>query len=173
MNTRPSWKVGTRPTCASWPKRSASGAMRSRSRWMQPVSRRLSPHGAKAIRCDDLMAPHTRPHMSPAQAAQAANVSRWAIMRAINSHKLKANRDNRNHWKISPDELDKWCAHSVRIAHPAHPEESLELREKLASETARADAAERARDQAESDRDRWRGMAEKLADKPRRGWWWL
>ena len=52
----------------------------------------------------------------------------------------------------------------------AHPEEGPELREKLSSETARADAAERARNQAESDRDRWRGMAEKLADKPRRGW---
>jgi excisionase family DNA binding protein len=118
------------------------------------------------------MAPHTPPHMSPAQAAHAANVSRWAIMRAINSHKLKATRDNRNHWKISPDDLDDWCAHSVRIAHPAHPNESPELREKLAAETSRADAAERARDQAESDRDRWRGMAEKLADKPHRGWWW-
>jgi hypothetical protein len=58
---------------------------------------------------------------------------------------------------------------SVRTAHP---DESLELRKKLASETAIADAAERARDQAESDRDRWRGMAEKLADKPRRGWCW-
>ncbi|MGB0903196.1 helix-turn-helix domain-containing protein [Halocynthiibacter sp.] len=118
------------------------------------------------------MAPHTLPHMSPAQAAQVADVSRWAIMRAINNHKLKANRDNRNHWRISQDDLDEWCAHTVRIAHPAHPEESPELREKLAAETIRADAAERARDQAESDRDKWRGMAEKLAEKPRRGWWW-
>lgn len=90
-------------------------------------------------------------------------------MRAINSHKLKATRDNRNHWRISPDDLEAWCAHSVRIAHP---DESPELREKLASETARADAAERARDQAESDRDRWRAMADNLAGKPRRSWWW-
>jgi excisionase family DNA binding protein len=119
-----------------------------------------------------IMSAHPSPHMSPAHAAQVANVSRWAIMRAIKSHKLEATRDNRNHWKISPDDLDVWCAHSVRIAHPAHPDESTELREKLASETARADAAERARDQAESDRDRWQRMAEKLADKPRRGWWW-
>tara|TARA_B110000977_G_scaffold195606_1_gene274365 strand:- start:1578 stop:1937 length:360 start_codon:yes stop_codon:yes gene_type:complete len=118
------------------------------------------------------MVPHTLTHMSPAQAAQAASVSRWAIMRAINSHKLKANRDNRNHWRIAPDDLNAWCAHSVRSAHPAHPKESPELREKLAAETARADAAERARDQAESDRDMWREMAEKLVDKPRRGWWW-
>lgn len=118
------------------------------------------------------MKPHTPTHMSPAQAAQAASVSRWAIMRAINSHKLKAHRDNRNHWQISPEDLSEWCAHSVRQQQTAHPEGSTELREKLASETARADAAERARDQAEVDRDKWRGMAEKLADKPRRLWPW-
>jgi DNA invertase Pin-like site-specific DNA recombinase len=35
-----------------------------------------------------------------------------------------------------------------------------------------ADAAEHARDQAENDCNRWQGMAEKLSDKPRRGWWW-
>lgn len=110
--------------------------------------------------------------MSPAQAAQAASVSRWAIMRAIKSHKLKAYRDNRNHWRISPEDLSEWCAHSVQQQQSAHPEEHAELREKLAAETARADAAERARDQAEADREKWRGMAERLADKPRWGWPW-
>jgi len=118
------------------------------------------------------MVPHTISHMSPAQAAQVVNVSRWAIMRAINNHKLKAVRDNQNHWKIALDDLEAWCVHSVRIAHAAHPNASPELREKLAYETARADAAERARDQAENDRDRWRGIAEKLAETPRRKWWW-
>ena len=56
---------------------------------------------------------HTTSHMTPAQAAQAANVSRWAIMRAIKSHKLKAHRDNRNHWKTSQNDLDMWAAHSA------------------------------------------------------------
>ena len=114
--------------------------------------------------------------MSPAQAAQAAGVSRWTIMRAINSHKLKAHRDNRNNWQVSNEDLDQWWAHSVRQqqnAPPsAHPDVSPELREKLAGETARADAAERARDQAELDRDRWREIAEKLASRPRRLWPW-
>lgn len=117
------------------------------------------------------MSARTPQNMSPAQAAQAAKVSRWAIMRAINSHKLKAHRDNKNHWRISTEDLDKWCAHSVRRQQAAHPENTTELREKLASETARADAAERARDQAENDRDRWREMAENLAEKPRKSWW--
>lgn len=45
------------------------------------------------------------------------------------------------------------------------------LQAALAAEKVRADAAERARDQAESDRDRWRAMAEMLAAKrPRRFW---
>ena len=93
-------------------------------------------------------------------------------MRAINSHELKASRDNRNHWRILEEDLNEWRAHSVQSAHIAHPDESLELREKLASETARADAAERARDQAELDRDSWRKVAEKLLDRPKRWWQW-
>lgn len=118
------------------------------------------------------MSARTPPHMSPTQAAQAAGISRWAVMRAINSHKLKAHRDNKNHWRILHEDLEVWCAHSVRQQHTAHPDDSMELREKLAFETARADAAERARDQAETDRDRWRDMAQKLSDKPRRFWLW-
>lgn len=121
-------------------------------------------------------------HMSPAQAAQAAGVSRWAVLRAIKSQRLKAIRDNRNNWLISPDDLASWCAaqgaHSVRDgaaaqlgAHGFDASELVELRENLARATARAEAAERARDQAECDRDHWRAMAEKLADAPRRRWW--
>ena len=113
---------------------------------------------------------HSQAHMTPAEAAQRAGVSRWAIMRAIKSHKLKAQRNNRNHWQIAEDDLVAWCAHSVRTAHPAHVDDSDELRARLAGETARADAAERARDQAEADRDHWRAMAENLAARPRR-WW--
>ena len=114
--------------------------------------------------------PHSTSHMTPADAAQVAGVSRWAIMRAIKSHKLKAQRNNRNHWQITQDDLAAWCAHTVRTAHTAHADDSAELRAQLAGETARADAAERARDQAEADRDRWRAMAENLAERPRR-WW--
>lgn len=119
---------------------------------------------------------HRAAHMSPAQAAQAAGVSRWTIMRAIKSQELQAIRDNRNQWRITPDDLDRWCASTVRTPtdlHTSHtPEVVAELRERLSAETVRADAAERARDQAEADRDRWQAMAEKLADRPRR-WWWF
>jgi DNA-binding MurR/RpiR family transcriptional regulator len=111
--------------------------------------------------------------MSPAQAAEAAGVSRWAIMRAIQSHKLKAHRDNRNNWQILPDDLAAHYPHIVRTVRTAHPDEAEEMRAKLAAETARADAAERARDQAEADRDRWQRMAEKLADRQRFKWPWM
>ncbi len=115
--------------------------------------------------------PH-RSHMTPTQAAQAAGVSRWAIMRAINSQQLQARRDNRNRWQIDPNDLAEHYSHTVRTVQTAHPDDSTELREKLAAETARANAAERARDQAEADRDRWQKMAEKLAEKPRFQWPW-
>lgn len=118
--------------------------------------------------------------MSPAQAAQLLKMSRRTIMRAIESHELLAVRDNRNHWKIALEELDRWagaqCAPSGHV-HPEAPtlptyQDSPETLAKLAAETARADAAERARNQAEADRDAWRRQAEKLADRPQQRDWW-
>jgi hypothetical protein len=93
-------------------------------------------------------------------------------MRAINSQQLQARRDNRNRWQIQPDDLAAWCAHSVRNSATAHPDDNAELRARLASETARADAAERARQQAEADRERWQRMAEKLAERRSFKWPW-
>lgn len=129
-----------------------------------------------------LHTPHTlahTPHMSPAQAAQAANVSRWTILRAIKSQQLQARRDNRNNWQISAADLDAWCAHSVHAHHlaplapdPAQADETPTLRAALAAETARADAAERARDQAETDRNQWRDMAQTLATRSGFKWPW-
>ena len=127
-----------------------------------------------------MSSPHTplhTLHMSPAQAAQVAKVSRWTILRAIKSQHLQARRDNRNNWQISAPDLAAWCAHSVQ-AHPLAPpapdaaqaDETPTLRAALAAATARADAAERARDQAEADRNQWRDMAQTLAQ--RRGFKW-
>lgn len=113
--------------------------------------------------------PHTLSHMSPAQAAQVAGVSRWTIMRAIKAQELQAMRDNRNHWQIAPDALDRWRTSIVRTPDAAHTphsyQDSPETLAKLAAETARADAAE-------ADRDAWRAMAEKLADRAQQGGWW-
>jgi excisionase family DNA binding protein len=155
----------------------------------------LTQHGADqrtsaAKRKTDRMTPaHTEPHnlhLTPEQAAQLAKVSRWTILRAIKSHKLQARRDNRNRWQISPHDLAAWSAHTVQapahtvqaqeIAHlapnPAQADEAPALRAALTAETARADAAERARDQAEADRNQWRDMAQTLAKRPRSIWPW-
>ena len=118
--------------------------------------------------------------ISPAQAAHIAKVSRRTIMRAIETMELPAFRDNRNRWKIEPEELNKWAGtHWAPTGH-AHmemptlltSETTSELREKLVAEAARANAAERARDQAEADRDHWRAIAETLARRPRNWWPW-
>lgn len=116
------------------------------------------------------MCAHTNMHMSPAQAAQAAGVSRWTIMRAINSHELQASRNNRNQWLIASDDLDRWRSHTVRTPndlHTSHTPDVLEI-EGLKGEV---EAERRLRVAAEADRDRWQAMAEKLADRPRRSWW--
>lgn len=114
---------------------------------------------------------HGATHMSPAQAAQRVGVSRWTVMRAINSKELKAFRDNKNQWKITPNALQEWRPSTERTGEEVHTlhtpainEELIEIREKLAVAVGRAEAAERARDQAEADRDHWR----ELAMKP---WW--
>jgi len=122
---------------------------------------------------------HSGPHMTPERAAQAANVSRWTILRAIKTQRLQARRDNRNRWQIDPHDLDAWSAHTVRTLCEPDPEpataqadDTPALRAALAAETARADAAERARDQAEADRDQWRDMARALAQRRSFKWPW-
>ena len=82
-------------------------------------------------------------------------VSRRTIMRAIERRELLAHRDNRNHWRIDPSDLNVWAVPSEH-AHPDVPtpeasgnavlkDDNNQLRERLSAETARADAAERAR----------------------------
>ena len=45
---------------------------------------------------------------TPQKAAGIAGVSRKTVMDAINAQKLKATRNNRNHWVISEDDLKAW-----------------------------------------------------------------
>lgn len=120
------------------------------------------------------MSAHSELHMSPEQAAQAAGVSRWSVMRAIKSLKLKAIRDNRGNWRIDRADFEAWRAAqgpSLSAAQPAAQEAEGDLRVRLAAAEVRAESAERARDVAEADRDRWQAMAERLAAR-RRFWPW-
>lgn len=109
-------------------------------------------------------------HLSPAQAAQATGVSRWTIMRAIKNQILLAKRDNRNHWCIDPDDLDRWRHSTVRTVEAAHPLHTInDTPEKLVKvaflQAENSQLRERLLE-AQADRDAWREMAQK-----RRSWW--
>ena len=103
--------------------------------------------------------------MSPAQAAHLKGVSRRTIMRAIESHELQALRDNRNHWKIDPQALDKWADAQWATSEHAHPEvPTSDLAISLARAEAERDALREQLEQTKEDRDHWRGLAERQQD---------
>ena len=118
----------------------------------------------------DIHTPHSvLAHLSPAQAAQAVSVSRWTIMRAIKSHELKAIRDNKNHWKIDPNELDRWSASTVRTVEDAQPvhtsKDSVETLAHVAALKAENSQLRERLSEIKEDRNAWREMAQ------RRRWW--
>ena len=122
--------------------------------------------------------------MSPAQAAQVADVSRWTIMRSIKSGDLQAFRDNKNQWRIKPDDLNAWLsAHSAQCAHtvqndidahhvhtPAHPDPIAQDTLELVRMQAELEAEKTFRATIEADRDHWRELAQKLAESRPRKW---
>jgi len=133
------------------------------------------------------MSAHTPAHLSPAQAAQVADVSRWTIMRAIKSGDLQAFRDNKNQWRIKSDDLNIWldahsaqCAHTVHEksdAHPmhthAHPDPITKEMLELVRVKAELEVEKTLRATIEADRDHWRELAQKLAEsRPRKWWFW-
>lgn len=101
--------------------------------------------------------------ISPAQAAKLKGVSRRTIMRAIESHELQALRDNRNHWKIDPQALDKWADAQWATSDYAHPEvptlPTSDLAISLARAEAERDALREHLEQIKEDRDHWRRLA--------------
>lgn len=114
--------------------------------------------------------------MSPREAARRSGVSRSTIMRALSSCELKAKRDNRNAWQIALDDLNEWLsAHdgpnrTMTVDTQTDQLRSAEIRA-VRAETERDAAIARA-NTAEADRDHWRSMAEKLAERPKWRWPW-
>lgn len=127
--------------------------------------------------------------MSPTQVAQATKTSRRTVMRAIEAQELAAFRDNRNHWKITPQAVEQWalsqCAPRGHVytlpttdAHPAHTHDeeagTLET-ERQARRLAEVEAAELRGKLAatEAERDRLHGIVQSLtAPQTRRRRWW-
>lgn len=62
--------------------------------------------------------------VSPQKAAEIAGVSRRTIMVAIESKALKAERNNRNHWRITEEDLGAWMASRSPQVKPAPLEPS-------------------------------------------------
>lgn len=132
--------------------------------------------------------------LTPDAAAKRAGVSRPTINRALKTRELQAHRDNRNRWQIAAADLDAW-ADARRTGQPdqimttGHDQRRDQLeqarsdlaaaREDLAAARATVSQLQSRLDAAEQDRDRWRSVAEKLADRspvtpppaPRRRWW--
>ncbi|OWJ88955.1 helix-turn-helix domain-containing protein [Paracoccus yeei] len=134
--------------------------------------------------------PNSMP-MSPTQAAQATGTSRRTVMRAIDTQELSAFRDNRNHWKITPQAIEEWarahCAPTRQIHTSAHleqpsthplptPDTEAELQaEREARRQAEVEAGELRGKLAatEAERDRLHGLVERLTtpQAKRRRWW--
>lgn len=99
--------------------------------------------------------------MSPTQAAQATGTSRRTVMRAIETQELTAFRDNRNHWKITPQAIDNWarahCAPTGQIPTAAHSEQPDAHLAPTPDPWAALQAERQARGQAEVEAGELRG----------------
>lgn len=129
-----------------------------------------------------------RSTLSPREAARIANVGKSTIMRAIEATQLEARRDNRNQWRIERSALDRWT-----MDRPGTDRDSPTDRVKadrdsplgrtgadwstlvddldkarltIAQMEARLEERAALVRAAEADCDRWRALAEKLADRP-------
>ena len=129
-----------------------------------------------------------RSTLSPREAARIAHVGKSTIMRAIEATQLEARRDNRNQWRIERSALDRWT-----MDRPGTDRDSPTDRVKadrdsplgrtgadwstlvddldkarltIAQMEARLEERAALVRAAEADCDRWRALAEKLADRP-------
>ncbi len=122
--------------------------------------------------------------LSPEQAAQRVGLSRWTISRALQAGRLRGVRDNRGRWRIEVEDLDAWLAAQTPTqvsttlsellavqhtpdneqAHQLLTTEVAVLKARLEASEGRAAELERDRDEARSERDRWRQMAERLSE---------
>ncbi|WP_420818699.1 helix-turn-helix domain-containing protein [Paracoccus aestuarii] len=129
--------------------------------------------------------------MSPTQAAQATGTSRRTVMRAIEAQELLAFRDNRNHWKITPQAIEMWasaqCAPTGQMPTLAHSEQPDAHPMPILDAGAELQAEREARRQAEveagqlrgklaateAERDRLHSLVERLTTpQAKRHRWW-
>lgn len=119
------------------------------------------------------MTKDTTKTLSPAQAAKRAQVGRTTIMRALSTGEMRGIRDNRNAWRIAPEDVDSWSSDRPvndrtmtmdTLGQPAvTPTDTPETLARLAIAEARLADALDAAAEARKERDAWREQAERLA----------
>lgn len=97
-------------------------------------------------------------------------------MNAIEAHKLQASRNNKNHWQITEDDLEKWMEGRDRPPSPAGESttesssdtssETTEMRVEINRLQVELKATCEQLDEVRVDRDAWRDQAQDLARRP-------
>lgn len=72
-------------------------------------------------------------HMTPKQAATRAKCGRTSVMRALERQELRAIRDNRGRWQISPEALEDWL--SMRPHDRHYPQKTPDTPETVQKDT--------------------------------------
>jgi len=72
-------------------------------------------------------------HMTPKQAADRAKCGRTSVMRALERQELRAIRDNRGRWQISPEALEDWLSMRSPVRH--YPQKAVVTPETVRSDT--------------------------------------
>lgn len=105
--------------------------------------------------------------LTPQKAADRARVGRSSIMRALESGNLKAIRNNKGRWQITPEALNDWLSmrpdapdRSNDRQSPPMTADTPETLIKLAVAEARLTDAQTAFTEMRADRDAWRAQAE-------------
>ena len=106
--------------------------------------------------------------LTPQKAADRARVGRSSIMRALESGNLKAIRDNKGRWQITPEALDDWLSMRPDTSDRSNDRQSPAMTAadtpetliKLAVAEARLTDAQTALVEMREDRDAWRAQAE-------------
>ena len=103
---------------------------------------------------------------TPQKAAGIAGVSRKTVMDAINAQKLKATRNNRNHWVISEDDLKVWMdSRGVKLKPDTSSDASSDTITRLSVENSGLKVEVKVVREANADlkveRDDWKALSQR------------
>lgn len=103
--------------------------------------------------------------LTPEQAAKRANCGRSSIMRALKNGDLPGTRDNRNRWKIDPQDVDRWSQNrpdNDRSQTADMTGQNVDIARTAALEAENGQLRERL-NEMRAERDHWRQIASNLS----------